>query len=103
MHEMGHLSCYLYHGIKITVFTSAISIHLHEKFQTQVTLQLAVCGSWRRFPPPETHDPNTESRETDRLCLKTGGSVLEYVKSKFNPHIRNNAVRKNTELSLIQF
>ena len=85
MHEIRHLSCSLYRGIKIILFASTTYIHRHEKFQTQVTLQAAVCAYWRRFRPPETHGPTSISTETDRLFLKTGGSVLESVKSKFNP------------------
>jgi len=60
MHEIDNLSCSLYRGIKTIVFASATSIHLKEKFQTQVTLHLAVCASWRRFGPPETHDPTSD-------------------------------------------
>ena len=95
MHEIRHLSCFLYRVIKITVFASATSIHLHKKVQTQVTLQLAVCASWRRFRSTETHETTSVITESDRLCLKTGGPVLEFVKSKFKLHLRNNAVRKN--------
>jgi len=64
MHEIRHLSCFLYRVIKITVFASATSIHLHKKVQTQVTLQLAVCASWRRFRSTETHETTSVITES---------------------------------------
>jgi hypothetical protein len=100
MPKLGRLPCSSYRGTKIIIFPSVTSIRLHEKFQTQVTLQLVVCASWRRFPPPETHDLTSVNTESDRLFLKKRESVLEFVKSKFNPHLRNDAFRNQHRMKL---
>jgi len=100
MPKIGHLSCSLCRGTKIILFASATSIRLHEEVQTEVTLQMAVCASWVRFPSPDSHNPTSVSTEPNRLFLKTEGSALEIVQSKFNVHLRNNGVRSKLRVKL---